>query len=289
MAFLGITKRALAVLLAVVMAGLLLGFVAGAESQRYRLWSAAAWAKLHSRLAASLPPPTLDRQPVSCPAGAMVILVIGQSHGANYVSRRFVGMPGVFNAYQGRCYRALDPLLGAEGAKGNVWTQVGNDIVGRGIAPAVVILNPSIGSSKLHQWVGQGSLNGYLGSSIAGLPKGLAISQVAIQIGEGDYQEGTNARDFRRSLNELIDFIRAQGIAAPVFVARESLYCSPARADNPIARVQRTFRADGVHAGPNVDALPFERYDNCHLTGAGARDLASQWVEVFFPDAALGE
>lgn len=173
--------------------------------------------------------------------------------------------------------------------KGNVWTAVGNEIVGRGLASDVVILNPSAGSSKLHQWVGQGSLNAYLRTSIADLPQGLAVTHVAIQIGEGDYQEGTSARQFHRGLKELVDLLHAQGIAGPIFIARESLYCSSAKATNPIAKVQRTFRAKDVHPGPNMDALPFDRYDNCHLSGAGARELASQWVEIFFPDAVRVE
>ena len=281
------TKRAFAIVVTGGVAAFLLAFIAGAESQRYRLWPAAAWAKVRSHLRTPLPPPTLDHRPVACPADAMVILVVGQSHGANYVSERFAGRPGVFNAYQGQCYRAHDPLLGAEGVKGNLWTVVGNDVVAARLAPAVVILNPSIGSSKLHQWIPQGSLNAYLGTSITGLPKGLTISHVAVQIGEGDYQEGTSARKFRKGLGELVKFLRAQGVTAPVFVARESLYCSVARADNPIARVQRTFRADGVFPGPNMDALPFGRDDGCHLSGSGAKDFASQWVESFFPDAPV--
>lgn len=287
MTFLGMTKRASAVVVTGAMAALLLAFVAGAESQRYRLWPAAAWAKVRSSLRVPLPPPTLDRHPVACPAGAMVILVVGQSHGANYVAERFAGSPGVFNAFEGECYRARDPLLGAEGAKGNLWTQVGNVIVADRLARAVVILNPSIGSSKLHQWIPQGSLNSHLGASIAGLPKGLTITHVAIQIGEGDYQEATSARKFRKGLGELVKFLRAQGVTAPVFVAQESLYCSAARADNPIARVQRTFRADGVFPGPNMDALPFGRDDGCHLSGSGAKEFAPQWVESFFPDAPV--
>lgn len=279
------TTRTFAIVVTGAMAAFLLAFIAGAESQRYRLWPATAWAKVRSHLRTPLPPPMLDRRPVACPTGAMVILVVGQSHGANYVAERFAGRPGVFNAFEGNCYRAHDPLLGAEGVKGNLWTVVGDDVVAARLAPAVVILNPSIGSSKLHQWIPQGSLNAYLGASIASLPKGLTISHVAVQIGEGDYQEGTSARDFRKGLGKLVKFLRAQGVAAPVFVARESLYCSPAKPDNPIARVQRTFRAQGVFPGPNMDALPFGRDDGCHLSGTGAREFAAQWVETFFPDA----
>lgn len=285
MNFLG-TKWAVAGWVAVVIAASLVAFDFGIESQRSRHWVAASWSKARAQLTNPLPPAIRDRSPVPCPAAAMVVLVVGQSHGANYVLERFVGMPGVFNAYRGKCYPALDPLLGPEGDKGNVWTAVGNGIVTRGLASDVVILNSSIGSSKLYQWVGQGSLNPHLRQTMASVPPGLAITHVAIQIGEGDYAEGTSARQFRRGLSDLVDIFRAEGIAGPVFIARESLYCSPARTENPIATAQRTFRAPGVHPGPNMDALPFGRYDNCHLSGPGAQELAGQWIEVLFPDAA---
>ncbi len=276
------TMRAAAIpALAFACALLLLAFVAGVEAQKAGLWPARAWSKARSQLHEALPPANRDRQAVACPTNGMVVLVIGQSHGANYVAERFSGRPGVINAFRGNCYPARDPLLGPEGDKGNLWTQVGNQAVGSGLAPAVTILNTAIGSSKLAQFAPGGSLHRYLRDSIAGLPKGQTITHVAIQIGEGDYQEGTSEFDFTRSLTALIASLRAQGIAAPVYLARESLYCSPARVTNPIAKVQRTFRGQGVFAGPNMDALPFDRYDGCHLSKRGAREYAAQWVEIF--------
>jgi hypothetical protein len=42
----------------------------------------------------------------------MVALVIGQSHAANFVGERFESEGAVFNAWNGNCFVARDPLLG---------------------------------------------------------------------------------------------------------------------------------------------------------------------------------
>lgn len=272
-----------AAVFAAAVALLMLAFIAGIESQSHRLLPARGWAKIKAHLKAPLPPAITERHPLPCPANAMVILVIGQSHGANSVADRFSGRPGVFNAFHAKCYAARDPLLGTEGDKGNLWTEIGNQLVGARLAPAVVIATTAMGSSKIAQWIPGGSLNPYLRENIAALPSGMTITHVALQIGEGDYEEGTTAKQFRQRLGELIGFLRSQGVSAPVYLARESLYCSSARASNPIAKVQRTFQAEGVFPGPNMDALPFGRSDGCHLSGAGAKEFAAQWVEVLAP------
>src|SRR5438445_9163467 len=76
-------------------------------------------------------------------------------------------------------------------------------------------------------------------------------------------------------------------IGGPIFVASESGYCdgavTPPKADNPIASAQRRLIAahEGVYFGPDMDAelnSASDRYDGCHMSGAGARKLSLLWT-----------
>ena len=51
---------------------------------------------------------TALRTPVACPKPGprtLVLLVVGQSHSANYAGERFTGLPSNLQALDGRCYR----------------------------------------------------------------------------------------------------------------------------------------------------------------------------------------
>jgi hypothetical protein len=59
----------------------------------------------------------------------MVALVFGQSNSANSGETPYKSRQGVYNFYKGKLYRAQDPLLGATGDGGSVWTRLGNNWV----------------------------------------------------------------------------------------------------------------------------------------------------------------
>jgi len=85
-----------------------------------------------------------NRAPVMCPAPGprtAVLVTFGQSNAANPSERPQAGLPGVFNlnAGNGNCYFAEDPLLGADGSGGSIWTALGNQLVREGRFDAVVL------------------------------------------------------------------------------------------------------------------------------------------------------
>src|SRR2546425_3481295 len=55
----------------------------------------------------------------------MVALVFGQSNSSNSGQTRRTARERVYNYYQGKLYLAQDPLLGADGDGGSVWTRLG--------------------------------------------------------------------------------------------------------------------------------------------------------------------
>jgi lysophospholipase L1-like esterase len=237
-------------------------------------------------------PDASERGPVACPAAnerTMVALVFGQSHGANVVKGRFAGDPGVFNYFQGRCYRATDPLLGTDFGGGNVWTLIGNALVEQKLFDAVILADIAVSGSYIGQWAPGGRLHGRLLDAVRSIGPMLAFTHVFIQQGEADLMAGTPAEQYSARFGKVIAALRENGIHAPIFVAIESGYCdgkaTPPRPDNPIVLAQRRLIAthEGVYFGPDMDAAlnaPSDRYDGCHMTETGARKLSRLWVEA---------
>jgi lysophospholipase L1-like esterase len=233
-----------------------------------------------------------DREAVPCPPAGertMVALVFGQSHGANQVRAHYVGDPGVYNYLRGRCFAAVDPLLGTGGDRGNLWTLVGNKLVRQKQFDAVVVATIAIGGTSVAQWAPGGNLYGHLLSAVNAVGLTYPITHVFIQLGETDLIVRTTSEDYARQFSELIAALRQRGVGAPIFVAVESGYCDgtekPPPPDNPVVAAQRRVIAsqEGVYLGPDMDAVlntPADRYDGCHMSAAGAEKLARLWTQA---------
>ena len=240
------------------------------------------------RTATAVESDTSWRESVACPPAndrTMVALVFGQSQAANLVEPRFVGSDRVLNHFRGRCYRAADPLLGTDGGGGNVWTLVGNELVGQKRFDAVVLVTVAVSGSPIGQWAPGGRLHAHLLQAMHSLGPGLLFTHVFQ--GESDLIFGTTAEDYLARLGAVITALRQNGIDAPIFVAIESGYCdgagTPPEPNNPIALAQKRLIAgrDGVYSGPDMDAAlnsASDRHDRCHMSGTGARKLSRLWA-----------
>jgi lysophospholipase L1-like esterase len=232
------------------------------------------------------------RSPVACPAAGertMVALVFGQSQAANQVREHFVGGPQVFNYFRGRCYAAVDPLLGTGGDRGNVWTLIGTELVQQKLFDAVVLVTIAIGGSSIAQWAPGGKLHEHLLRAITMVAPAFPFTHVFIAQGETDFLAQTPPADYLQKFVELIAALRKSGIGAPIFVAIESGYCdtagTPPKPGNPIAAAQRRLIASeqGLYFGADMDAAlnsASDRYGGCHMSGAGARKLARLWTQA---------
>src|SRR5262249_12471195 len=106
---------------------------------------------------------------------------------------------------------------------------------------------------------------------------------------EADFLEHTTAEDYSNRFAKVIAALRESGVNAPIFVAIETGYCdgkwTPPKSNNPIAEAQRRVIAshDGLYFGADMDAAlnsASDRYDGCHMSGAGARKLARLWTQA---------
>jgi hypothetical protein len=254
-----------------------------------------AWDAISRLAGAGRAPTTVEsdtswREIVACPPASdrtMVALVFGQSQAANQVEPRFVGSDRVLNHFRGRCYRAADPLLGTDGGGGNVWTLVGNELVGQKRFDTVVLVTVAVSGSPIGQWAPGCRLHAHLLQAVHSLGPGLSFTHVFIQQGESDLVFGTSGEDYLARFGAVITALRQNGIDAPIFVAIESGYCdgagTPPAPDNPIALAQKRIIAgrDGVYFGPDMDAAldsAADRHDRCHMSGTGARKLSRLWA-----------
>ena len=93
----------------------------------------------------------------------------------------------------------------------------------------------------------------------------------------------------------MIDTLRAQKVAAPVYVSVATKCLAPSNGgfkghapDNPISRSQRALSktTDGLERGVNTDALldEVDRYDDCHIGGGGAQKVARAWADLLLSE-----
>ena len=75
-----------------------------------------------------------------------VILVLGQSNAANHAEYLFKRheVEGVVNYYDGHCYAAASPLLGATGERGEWLSKTANHLVQLGIYEEVVVVSAAV-------------------------------------------------------------------------------------------------------------------------------------------------
>jgi len=229
--------------------------------------------------------------PVSCPTPETthVILTLGQSHLSN--SAEAPGIEAGENAYNlnwwdGRCYKAKDPLIGTDGRLANVGTRIVRNVIGGGAYKHVVIVPISIGSSRIEQWVPGGDLHHKIPVAIWQLAKQRLKPDTIIW-----WQGAANSPDndpggerYKTNLVALIKSLRDSAPNADIFIT-PSTTCGPIMdhaVDIRSAQKAAVSPAERVFQGPDMDALGKEYRDQkeCHLNERGAEEAARQWAEV---------
>jgi hypothetical protein len=226
-----------------------------------------------------------------------VLLAIGQSNSANYadkkVATRFPSQ--VFNYYDGKCYVASSPLLGASGAKGEFITLLADKLIENGTYKTIVIISSGIGGSTISRWQADGDLNQMLLDTLTPIKK-YQITDVIWHQGEADFDNRTSAKVYQKSFHSLKDSLRAAGISSPFFIAVATKCRNDARwwrvwpeqggwqADNPTAAGQKQL-ADNkeIFVAANTDELLADAdrsSDLCHFGESGQLKTANAYANA---------
>ncbi len=247
-----------------------------------RAWVASAY---HAKILGTPVIRGVARQPVDCRRLAadrrIVALAFGQSNAGNFADSRSAAAAGVYNFHEGSCYRAADPMLGADGHGGSVWPRVGDRLLSLGVARDVVFVTLGVSASSVADWAPGGRLHLRLVDAIASLrAAGLEPTHLLWHQGERDALTGTPPDAYAASFMALLDALRSRGVEAPIYVSVAS-YCR-GRSSPTIASAQAGLvsAAKGIRAGPDSDAISeaLDRHDGCHFSARGLDRFAAAWV-----------
>lgn len=124
---------------------------------------------------------------------------------------------------------------------------------------------------------------------------GYRVTEVSWTQGEIDYVKGTSTEAYRERFLSVVDTLRQQNVAAPIYVSITSKCLEPSNggfnvhaADNPIVRAQLALpeSGNGIKQGVNTDALldEVDRYHDCHFGGTGTEKVAQAWATLLLTD-----
>jgi Carbohydrate esterase, sialic acid-specific acetylesterase len=215
-----------------------------------------------------------DRRPVSREemGEPIVFFIIGQSNGGNHGATPFVAAEAVFNfnLFDGLCYRACDPLLGATGEGGSPWCLLGDALIRDGFAQSILLCPLNVGGATVGEWAPGGPYSHRMSYGLARLREaGFEPSHVLWHQGEADGLYATSGESYVRSFQALVASLRDLHITAPIHVAIASFFAEHAVIDP----------GHGIFLGPDTDLI-MDRFDGCHMGRRGLAEHARAWQVV---------
>src|SRR5262249_17880379 len=131
---------------------------------------------------------------IANPPGTTVILTFGQSNAANSGAERYAarGPVHVFNIFDMRFYRAIDPLPGASVDAGcvyggSVWSRLGDKLIDAGVASSVLFVPIAFGATYIQDWAPGGHTHRRLLFALHRLKSaGIKIDMLCWHQGEAD-------------------------------------------------------------------------------------------------------
>lgn len=212
---------------------------------------------------------TSDRREIPCPpqtSRTLVAVVFGQSNSANHLGQRYTS-ERVVNAFNGRCFIARDPLLGATGNAGSLWTLLGDKLLNAGRFDAIVLIPAGVGSSTVKQW---GDLD---------FPESrYSVTHYLWHQGEADAGR-LSAKEYADALRQVIQRTKQASPNSAFYVSIASV-CNGAP-DQQIRDAQMSVLGPGIFQGPDTDKLAGEdRFDGCHFSARAQERIADAWLSI---------
>lgn len=231
---------------------------------------------------------------INCPTqtdNTGVILVFGQSNSANHAQYSYQSdeLNSVVNFFNGKCFKAQSPLLGASGKDGEWISLTASKLVDNGIYDKVIVISSGIQGSSISNWAENNRLNLLLIDVINNVKKKYEITDLIWHQGETDI-ESPHIKIYQYYFKSLLKSIRNNKIEAPIFISVASI-CGPKdnwTYPNNVSKAQiKLVEIDGVEMGVNTDEkVPLSyRYNLCHFSKLGqeaaAADLASKISQYY--------
>lgn len=218
--------------------------------------------------------------PVSPPPveQTFVLLALGQSNVANYGFPRGASGAGAYAFATSGTFACVDPLPGADGEQGSVWTRWATMRRERNPDQHVMIATIAQGSSYAADWLPEGRHADRLTKTVKSLQsKGYEIDSVVWHQGETEaWERGTDGSVYASQVRKVIQLLRALDVNAPVLVC-QTTRDRDGRQNENIRKAQASLWSanENVWPGPDTDALGDDyRADGVHFNERGFREFA---------------
>ena len=220
---------------------------------------------------------------IKCPTQTQrtgLLFAFGQSNSANNAAYKFkkTELNGVVNYFNGKCYVAKSPLLGATGSGGEWISLTARKLIENRTYDNVVVVSSGIGGTPIDRWGSGNDLNEMVLNVLADLTKNYKVTDIIWHQGESD-RKFTGTKVYEHYFRTLVDNIRGLQINAPIFISIASV-CGASEGwnyPNKITEAQTLLaKENGIELGINTDELiPISlRYDMCHF-GKQAQEKAA--------------
>jgi len=294
-------KGTLVISLVMLVTGICTGFAAN----RYKLYPQDFATSVRERIEATLgiqpetlrfvPPSyfvseTKGRNRTECPEkDPLVFLAIGQSNAANFYAS-FGDEDDTKQAFQfsdGHCYFIMDPVLGATGDHGSLWTEFAQRLSVSSGQP-VVFLVGGVGGSSVEQWVvAESPYYARIKKQLAlAEDAGIAVDFIVWNQGEQDVAIATPDDVYKVRLEQLFNRLNREFRTdpAPRWIIFQSTICRDHPDGDPKLRAVQKYVAEtwpGAIAGPDSDRLRHRyRYDGCHFNGRGKAKIIDELEQI---------
>jgi hypothetical protein len=223
------------------------------------------------------------------PPGTVVILTFGQSNAANSCEERYAprGAVHVFNIFDMKFYRAIDPLPGASDAGGSVWGRLGDRLIDAGFARSVLFVPIAFGATYIEDWAPGGQRYRRLMFALHRLKwAGVPVDMLCWHQGESNANHtAMTADEYRDCFRAMLHGLREAGVEAPVYVALATLCEDKSHPFQNSAQIRlgqkKLVSSDSVLPGPDTDQIGIaHRHDGCHFAASGQELAAQAWFKA---------
>lgn len=246
--------------------------------------------RIHPTTSAALPLPSRIERPC-LPVGerGAVIIIHGQSNAGNhglgaYKSRQMVDN---FDPVSGRCFEAVEPLLGPGGGGASFATRLGDILIESKRYDRVIVTSIARGTTSI------ADLSSTYADRIDNLITKLKAAQLMPTVflfehGEEDGSLTTTAEQYASSLQTLVKRFRDAGMSAPFYVSLTSKCGLGSARNSKAVRSGQSLAVSkdlDIRPGPDTDDIGEDGRnpsDHCHMSETGTLANAALWAS-FIP------
>ncbi|MEE9445724.1 MAG: sialate O-acetylesterase [Cocleimonas sp.] len=210
----------------------------------------------------------------------MVAICMGQSNAANHGDIKMVA-PNAVKVLKGlELVRASDPLPGASGDGGSVWTRLGSKLIARDVCDEVVFIPIAVDGAAVADWSPNGKyFQVFLDACVRAHHAELEVTHVFWHQGEKDTALRSGYGYYLGHLTKIVSSIGFELPFAQIIVCVASYRLGELNEDVRLAQ-KKMAEKKGVICGPDTDNIGRQwRYDDLHFNEEGQQKFSDLLFE----------